>query len=69
MSDTPTVYDLNDELFAAVERDQGLAHVSDGQFGGDPSRDEFFNVVRAQLRHAQAAARKMRAFLKKYDQL
>lgn len=64
----PSVPELADELFRSVERDQGLAHVSDGQ-EALPSHDDFFNVVRAQLRHAEAAAQKLRAFLVKYREI
>lgn len=62
-----SVEDLADELFGAVEYDQGRGFVSDGM-GALKSRPEFFEVARLHLRHTELAAKKLRAFLRKYGE-
>ncbi len=61
-----TTKELNDELFLLVERHQGRAFISDGMDGLTP--EEFFVAVRNSLYETRETARKMKAFLKKYNQ-
>lgn len=54
------------ELFRLVEQDQGYAFVSDAV---DELPDErVFDIARGALKHTEIVARKIRRFLKKYDQ-
>lgn len=58
---------LVDELFHAVQMEQGLGFVGDGEtFAG---RADFFRRIRGRLEWNRAAVRKMRNFLKKYGEL
>jgi hypothetical protein len=63
----PAVRKLNDELFSAVEKHQGFAHISDGMDAMD--RDRFFEAVRFALDHSHVATEKLRDFLRKYGEL
>lgn len=67
MAKTPTVQKLAEEIFAAVQYDQGKAFISDG-IEASRSRAQLFAVVRGSLKHSQLVVRKTRAFLRKYGQ-
>lgn len=54
------------ELFGLVERDQGYAFVSDAV--DELPDDRVFDIARGALAHTEIVAKKIRAFLKKYDQ-
>lgn len=58
---------LCDELFGAVQLNQGYAFLSDGM--GSMNRSAFFSTVRQALRHNRLASRKIYAFLKKHGEL
>jgi hypothetical protein len=58
---------LTDELFHAVQKEQGYAHVSDGETFA--TKAEFFRRIRGRLEWSRAATRRMRAFLKKHGEL
>lgn len=59
---------LADEIFALIQEDQGFGFISDG-LGGLKSEKELFTVIRGALKHTELAAKKIRAWLKKYNQL
>jgi hypothetical protein len=61
------VFALTDELLNLIESDQGYFHVSDGETFA--TIEEFFERMRGRLKCGQSAVRKMRAFLKKHNQL
>lgn len=63
-----TVAALADELFGLVQLDQGKGFVSDG-LEVIETRAEFFEIVRGHLEHSERACQKLRAFLRKYDEL
>jgi hypothetical protein len=61
------VDELVDELFNAVQLNQGYFHISDGETFN--TKREFFKRIKGRLAHGQIAVQKMKAFLKKYDQI
>lgn len=63
----PEVKKLADEIFGAVEYDQGKAFISDG-IEAAKSPKQLFATVRASLKHSQIVVRKTRAFLRKYGE-
>lgn len=58
---------LADELFGAVQTNQGFFHVSDGETF--PTKAQFFERIRGRLKHGSAACRKMQAFLRKHGEM
>lgn len=58
---------LADDLFNAIQRDQGYFYVSDGETFASTAK--FFNRIRGRLRHGRIAIRKMEAFLRKHGEL
>lgn len=66
-SERAEVEELADELFAAVQKAQGHAFVSDGETFA--TKKEFFERIRGRLEWSMAASRRMRVFLKKHDAL
>ena len=67
MSKDKTVAELADEIFSAVQYDQGKAFISDG-IEAASSPDQLFAVVRGSLKHSEIVVKKTRAFLRKYGQ-
>lgn len=67
MDERAEVDGLVNELFHRVQKEQGYAHVSDGETFA--TKAEFFQRIRGRLEWSKAASRRMRAFLKKYDEL
>lgn len=67
IDETMLVALLVDDLFRAVETNQGLFHVSDGETFA--SKAKFFERVRGRLTHGREAVRKMEGFLRKHGQL
>lgn len=67
MKKLPTVEKLCDELFHAVQKHQGFAHISDGM--GAMTHEQFFAAVCFALDHSKVATETMRAFLVKYGQI
>lgn len=67
MSEREKVHELADELFAAIERSQGFAHVSDGETF--PTVEAFFERIRGRLEHQRKGARIMADFLRRHNQL
>lgn len=55
-----------EELVKLVESDIGYAHISDAI--EDLPDEKVFSIARGSLAHLESAARKIRRFLKKYDQ-
>lgn len=55
-----------EELVKLVESDIGYAHISDAIEELDDER--VFSIARGSLKHLESAARKIRKFLKKYEQ-
>lgn len=56
---------LGKELFTLVEREQGYSFISDAVDGLPPER--VLSIARASLRHTENTARKLREFIKKYE--
>lgn len=67
LSEEKLMEQLNNELFEAVQGDQGEAQVSDCNYAANLS--EYFNFVEAQLFYSREASRKMAAFLRKHRKL
>lgn len=58
---------LVDELWRKIELHQGYFFMSDGETF--PTKAQFFERIRGRLEHGEEAVKKMRAFLKKHQQL
>lgn len=67
IDETMLVHLLVDDLFRAVQTNQGCFHVSDGETFA--SKAKFFERVRGRLTHGKEACRKMEAFLRKHGEL
>lgn len=67
IDETTRVSLLVDDLFRAVETDQGYFYVSDGETFASSAK--FFERVRGRLKHGKEATRKMEAFLRKHGEL
>lgn len=67
IDETMRVALLVDDLFRAVETDQGFFHVSDGETFASGAK--FFERIRGRLTHGKEACRKMEAFLRKHGEL
>lgn len=55
---------LADELFRLVERDQGMAFISDGTLP-----DRVFIMARLSLRYSERVVQKLKRWLKKHGEL
>lgn len=67
MSEKDEIAALANELFGAVQMEQGYAYVSDGEYFDNKA--DFFVRIRGRLEWSKAATRRMRAFLKKHGEL
>jgi hypothetical protein len=64
----PSLEKLAEEAFAAAEFHQGRGFISDAlDVMGTPER--LFEVVRGHLWHTEEAAKNIKAFLRKYDEM
>jgi hypothetical protein len=61
-----SVEELTEELFVAVEADQGSFCFSDA-YNYEPA--EFWAMVRGRLKAGERAVKKTRAFLRKYGEI
>lgn len=64
----PPVSDLVDELFDAIQEDQGHGFFSDGE-GVGLTHQQYFDHARTRLVYNERAIKKIKKFLRKYGEL
>lgn len=67
MNEREEVAKLTDELFRRVEKEQGLAYISDGETF--ENKADFFHRIRGRFEWSKAASRRIRKFLKDHNEL